>query len=85
MARHPGRRVLMSAGSQTGKHAARQNPVAVRVQLNSPSGPRLGRQPATCDEADPDVDAYITRMVAQAPPLSSQQRDKLALILQPHR
>jgi hypothetical protein len=28
-----------------------------------------------------DVDAYIARLVGQAPPLSSWQRDRLALIL----
>jgi hypothetical protein len=32
------------------------------------------------------LDAYIARLVDQAPPLSSEQRDTLALILrQPHR
>jgi len=37
--------------------------------------------------ADPDIglDAYIARLVDQAPPLSSEQRDTLALILRPPR
>ena len=43
-----------------------------------------GDRPAAGPEAG--LDAYIARLVDQAPPLSSEQRDTLALILRrPHR
>jgi hypothetical protein len=43
-----------------------------------------GGHPAADPEAG--LDAYIARLVDQAPPLSSEQRDTLALILRrPHR
>ena len=54
-------------------------PPAVQNQHDEPcdrggAGPEAG------------LDAYIARLVDQAPPLSSQQRDTLALILRrPHR
>jgi len=38
-----------------------------------------GGHPADCPEAG--LDAYIARLVDQAPPLTSEQRDTLALIL----
>jgi len=34
---------------------------------------------------DDDLDAYIKEMIASAPPLTSEQRDKLALLLHPRR
>ena len=33
------------------------------------------------DDRDSDLDAYVARLVDEAPPLSSEQRDTLALIL----
>jgi len=36
---------------------------------------------AAHDGSDEDLDAYITDLVARAPPLTSEQRDKLALLL----
>jgi len=33
------------------------------------------------DERETGLDAYVARLVAAAPPLSSQQRDTLALLL----
>jgi hypothetical protein len=33
------------------------------------------------DDCDSDLDAYVARLVDQAPRLSSEQRDTLALIL----
>jgi len=33
------------------------------------------------DDGEAGLDAYIARLVAAAPPLSSQQRDTLALLL----
>jgi hypothetical protein len=32
-----------------------------------------------------EQDAYIKRLVAEAPPLTSEQRAKLASLLRPHR
>lgn len=64
-------------------------------QITQPRPARSGSPPATPDQHDeprdrgshsaagPEagLDAYIARLVDQAPPLSSQQRDTLALIL----
>jgi len=57
---------------------------------------RTGRLPRTrqrdrcADRAahrrdDDDLDAYIKEMIGSAPPLTSEQRDKLALLLHRHR
>ena len=38
------------------------------------------------DDRETSLDAYVARLVDAAPPLTSQQRDTLALILRrPHR
>jgi hypothetical protein len=48
---------------------------------------RASRQRDRCENhtahknGDDDLDAYITELVARAPPLSSEQRDKLTLLL----
>jgi hypothetical protein len=70
------------------------------TQAAQPRSARSGAPPAApdqhdgpCDHGDrpaagPEagLDAYIARLVDQAPPLSSEQRDTLALILRrPHR
>ena len=34
---------------------------------------------------DDDLDAYIKELIGNAPPLTSEQRDKLALLLRSHR
>jgi hypothetical protein len=34
---------------------------------------------------DDDLDAYVRELAARAPPLSAEQRDKLALLLSPRR
>jgi hypothetical protein len=52
-------------------------PPAVQNQHHMPCD--RGGYPAVGPEAD--LDAYIARLVDQAPPLSSEQRDTLALIL----
>jgi hypothetical protein len=91
MVRYPDCRVLMRGGA--GQQSARRGPAAVAAQpcppspltRRQPARPRLDRSPAAGNKADLDVDAYIARVVLQAPPLSSQQRDKLALILNSHR
>ncbi len=64
-------------------------------QITQPRPARSGPPPATPDQHDEPcdrdghpaagpqagLDAYIARLVDQAPPLSSEQRDTLALIL----
>jgi hypothetical protein len=37
------------------------------------------------NDSEARLDAYIARLAAAAPPLSSQQRDTLALLLRPSR
>jgi hypothetical protein len=44
-----------------------------------------GAKPTTQEDSADDLDAYIKDLVDHAPPLSREQRDKLALILNPHR
>ncbi len=54
----------------------------------APNQPHVPCDPGGHPAAGPEVglDAYIARLVDQAPPLSSEQRDTLALILRrPHR
>jgi hypothetical protein len=62
---------------------------------DSPSGtsrvvpaPAVRNQPDEChdhgehpDDCEAGLDAYIARLAAAAPPLSSQQRDTIALLL----
>ncbi len=66
------------------------------TQITQPRPARSGPPPATPDQHDEPSDrgghpaagpeAYIARLVDQAPPLSREQRDTLALILRrPHR
>jgi hypothetical protein len=64
-------------------------------QIAQPGSPRscpplaVHNQPDEChdhaehpdDDCEAGLDAYITRLAAAAPPLSSQQRDTLALLL----
>ena len=82
-------RVVMSTGTGTDAQPARQDPAAAAVQPGPPP-PRTHRAPArpvadaheaAGEGAGLDVDAYITRLARQAPPLSRRQRDTLALIL----
>ena len=42
---------------------------------------RLDHERHSEDDRETNLDAYITRLVDAAPPLSSQQRDTLALLL----
>ena len=92
MARYPGFRVAMSTGTGTGKQAAHRDPAAAPAQP-CPAQPFTHRRPdpqrhddGTTAGDDADLDAYIARVVGQAPALSNWQRDRLALILRsPHR
>jgi len=52
----------------------------------TPPGPAGSCPPPTTrnqpdDDGEADLDAYIARLAAAAPPLSGQQRDTLALLL----
>lgn len=68
-------------------NAARPVPPAAQ-----PTATTTVRQPDRCagDAArrrdDDDLDAYIKELIGNAPPLTREQRDKLALLLRPrHR
>ena len=70
-----------------------RNRTGIQAALPGPAGscppPPARNQPEQCpghdvppdDDGEAGLDAYIARMVAAAPPLSSQQRDTLALLL----
>jgi hypothetical protein len=66
------------------RRAARQPPPARLA-------PPTAGQAARCEDAEPhgdpgaDLDAYIAELAAAAPPLTSEQRDRLALILRAPR
>jgi hypothetical protein len=47
----------------------------------SPQGERHHHDRRPADDRQTSLDAYIARLVDEAPPLSSEQRDTLALIL----
>jgi hypothetical protein len=90
MARYPECRVAMSIGIGTGEQAACQEPAAPAQPC--PAQPLTHRRPDPQRQDDggtagndADLDAYIARMVGQAPPLSNRQRDRLALILRSPR
>ena len=77
---------MTGRGTGMTRWAARQPPAAGLVRL--PPVPPAGRaeEPSQCDGQDAedftvDLDARIAEMVAAAPPLSSRQRDALALLL----
>ena len=71
---------MTGRGTGMTRRAARQPPPARQA-------PSAAGQPARCEDAGPqgdpgsDLDAYIAELVAAAPPLTSEQRDRLALIL----
>lgn len=62
-------------------------------RASAPVGSHLrdarARQPATHGDSDLDTDddmaSYVKEAVERAPPLSSEQRDKLAVILRSNR
>jgi hypothetical protein len=43
------------------------------------------RRTAHCNDSGEELDAYIEELISRAPPLTSEQRDKLALLLRDHR
>jgi hypothetical protein len=53
----------------------------VTAPTASANNPRQGDRHADDDE----LDAYIQKMIQNAPPLTSEQRDKLALLLRTPR
>lgn len=81
----------MSRGTGMGKRPVRRDP-AVLPARPSPLSPathalptrrRPGRHAA--DGHEVDLDAYIAKMLDDAPPLTSEQRDRLALLLRGQR
>jgi hypothetical protein len=87
MARFPVWRVVMSRGTGAGRQPARQDPATTAGQLSPP--PSRTHRAAARPVADTheaagegaDLNAYIARLAEQAPTLSPQQRDTLALVL----
>jgi hypothetical protein len=69
--------------NRTGAEAARPRPArsssppATRSQQDE----RRDQDGRPADDREASLDAYIARLVDDAPPLSSEQRDTLALIL----
>jgi hypothetical protein len=68
-------------GKRTGAQAARPGPAGSGAPpaTRSRKDGRRDRQPA--DDRDTSVDAYVARLVDEAPPLTSEQRDTLAILL----
>lgn len=71
---------MTGRGTGMMRRAARQPPPAHQA-------PPVACQARRCEDAEPqgdpgaDLDAYIAELAAAAPPLTSEQRDRLALIL----
>ena len=69
--------------NRTGIQTARQGP----ARSSSPLAPQSQQDQRPDHDGHPEddhqtsLDAYVARLVAAAPPLSSQQRDTLALLL----
>ena len=70
-------------GKRTGAQAVRLEPAGSRTPpaTRSPEGERRERDGHPDDDRDTSLDAYVARLVDEAPPLTSEQRDTLALIL----
>ena len=68
---------------RTGAQAVRPGPAGSGSPpaTRSPQGGRPGRDGRPEDDRDTGLDAYVARLVDEAPPLTSEQRDTLALIL----
>lgn len=84
----PGRPILIGKGTGTSKQPARQDSAALPTRPCPPSAarPQSPRQRSNATEdCQADLDAYISRMASEAPPLTSEQRDQLALILRSQR
>jgi hypothetical protein len=69
--------------SRTGNQTAQAGPAGScsPPAAHSRSGESNGHDGRPDDDSDVGLDAYIARLAAAAPPLSSQQRDTLALLL----
>jgi hypothetical protein len=66
------------------KRPACQAPASRPARSSPPSAAKPGRQRPDGHAAnghEADLDAYIAKMLDDAPPLTSEQRDNLALIL----
>ena len=69
--------------NRTGAEAARPRPAGScsPSATRSQQGERHHHDGRPADDREASLDAYIARLVDEAPPLSSEQRDTLALIL----
>ncbi len=68
---------------RTGAQAVRPGPAGSGSPppTRSLQGGRPGRDGHSEDDRDTGLDAYVARLVDEAPPLTSEQRDTLALLL----
>ncbi len=73
--------------NRTGTQTAHPGPAGSCRPPAAPSqhDERPGHDEHPEDDHQARLDAYIARLVDAAPPLSSQQRDTLALLLRPSR
>ena len=75
-------------GKRTGTQATRLEPAGSGTPpaTRSTEDERHERDGYPDDYRETGLDAYVTRLVNAAPPLTSEQRDTLALLLRcPHR
>jgi hypothetical protein len=68
-----------TGGERRTTHTTRRTPHPAAAATRAAH--QRDRRPATGNSHDDDLDAYITDLIARAPPLTSQQRDTLALLL----
>jgi len=69
--------------NRPGVQAARPGPArpSALPAMHTQQDQRHGHDGHPDDDHQSSLDAYVARLVAAAPPLSSQQRDTLALLL----
>jgi hypothetical protein len=75
----PARRAPRRGGERRTARPAQPAVAAIKARQPDPCA-----DPAAHQRDDDDLDAYIKEMIATAPPLTSEQRDKLALLLHRH-
>ena len=78
---------MTGRGTDTGQQTARQDS-ALPARPCSPSAGRHQpprQHPNAADDDQADLITYVSKMASEAPPLSSEQRDQLALILRAQR
>ena len=68
-----------------GQRRTARRPAEPAVPATKASQRHRGADRAAPRRDADDLDTYIQEMIASAPPLTSEQRDKLALLLHSHR